>query len=58
VDYAQSQRNPIKHLPSITLVVLLHLALGYALVTGLARSLSGNASPDNRQRLPRQRLIP
>ena len=28
------------------------------LVTGLARSLSGNASPDNRQRLPRQRLIP
>lgn len=39
MDYAQSQRSPIKHLPSITLVVLLHLALGYALVTGLARKV-------------------
>ena len=39
MDYAQSQRNPVKHLPSITMVVLLHLALGYALVTGLARKV-------------------
>ena len=39
MDYAQSQRNPFKHLPSITMVVLLHLALGYALVTGLARKV-------------------
>src|SRR6266487_340645 len=28
------------------------------LLTALARSLSGNASPDNRQRLTRQRLTP
>jgi protein TonB len=37
LDYAQRERNLAKHLPSITLVVLLHIALGYALVTGLAR---------------------
>jgi protein TonB len=37
VDYAQQQRSWGKHLPSIALVVLLHIALGYALVTGLAR---------------------
>lgn len=37
MDYAQQQRSWGKHLPSIALVVLLHLALGYALVTGLAR---------------------
>jgi len=39
VDYAQRERNPAKHLPSITMVVLLHIALGYALVTGLARKV-------------------
>jgi len=39
VDYAQRERNPARHLPSITMVVLLHLALGYALVTGLARKV-------------------
>jgi len=39
VDYAQSQRNPAKHLSGITLVVLLHAALGYALVSGLARKV-------------------
>jgi protein TonB len=37
VDYAQQQRSWGKHLPSIALVVLLHILLGYALVTGLAR---------------------
>jgi periplasmic protein TonB len=37
VDYAQQQRSWGKHLPSIALVVLLHIALGYALVNGLAR---------------------
>jgi protein TonB len=37
VDYAQQQRSWGKHLPSIALVVLLHIALGYALITGLAR---------------------
>jgi periplasmic protein TonB len=39
VDYAQAQRNPGKHLSGITLVVLLHAALGYALVSGLARKV-------------------
>ena len=37
MNYAERERNPAKHLPSIALVVLLHLILGYALVTGLAR---------------------
>ena len=37
MDYAQYQRNPARHLPSIILVAGLHLLLGYALVTGLAR---------------------
>ena len=39
MDYAQRQRNPAKHLPSIAMVVVLHIALGYALVTGLARKV-------------------
>ena len=39
MDYAARQRNPAKHLPSITMVVILHIALGYALVTGLARKV-------------------
>lgn len=37
MDYAQQQRSWGKHLPSIALVALLHVVLGYALVTGLAR---------------------
>lgn len=39
MDYAQYQRNPARHLPSVMMVVALHLALGYALVTGLARKV-------------------
>jgi protein TonB len=39
VDYAQRERNPARHLPSITMVVALHLLLGWALVTGLARKV-------------------
>ena len=39
MDYAERERNPAKHLPSIAMVVLLHIALGYALVTGLARKV-------------------
>jgi len=39
VDYAQRERSLVNHLPSITLVVVLHIALGYALVTGLARKV-------------------
>jgi protein TonB len=39
VDYAESQRSFGKHAPSIIMVGLLHLAIGYALVTGLARKV-------------------
>ena len=39
MDYAQRERNPAKHLPSIAMVIVLHIALGYALVTGLARKV-------------------
>lgn len=39
MDYAQSQRSWGKHAPSIMLVVALHIAIGYALVTGLARKM-------------------
>jgi protein TonB len=38
-DYAQSQRSFGKHAPSIIMVGILHLAVGYALVTGLARKV-------------------
>jgi periplasmic protein TonB len=37
VDYAQQQRSWGKHMPSILAVIALHLIVGYALVTGLAR---------------------
>ena len=37
MNYAERERNPARHLPSITMVVVLHLLMGYALVTGLAR---------------------
>jgi protein TonB len=39
VDYAQAQRNPGKHLTGIGIVIVLHLLLGWALVTGLARKV-------------------
>jgi protein TonB len=39
VDYAQTQRTPTKHLSGIALVVLLHIAIGWALVSGLARKV-------------------
>jgi protein TonB len=39
VDYAQEQRNPAKHLTGIGIVIVMHLLLGYALVTGLARKV-------------------
>lgn len=37
MDYAQSQRNPAKHVVGFSIVVLLHVALVYAIMTGLAR---------------------
>jgi len=39
VDYAQSQRNPGKHLTGIVLVLILHVIIGYALVTGLGKKI-------------------
>jgi protein TonB len=39
LDYAQQQRNPGKHLTGLTVVVVLHLLLGWALVSGLARQM-------------------
>ena len=37
--YRETQRSPAKHMPSIVMVGLLHVAIGYALVTGLARKV-------------------
>lgn len=39
MDYAQQQRNPGKHLTGLAVVVVLHLLLGWALVSGLARKV-------------------
>jgi protein TonB len=39
VDFAQQQRNPAKHLVGISIVILMHIILIYALVTGLARKV-------------------
>ncbi len=39
MDYASQQRDPSRHLVSIAFVVLFHIALIYALVTGLARTV-------------------
>ncbi len=39
IDYAQQQRNPGKHAFGIGVVLAMHLALGWALVNGLAQRL-------------------
>jgi len=39
MDFAQQQRNPTRHLIGIGGVVLLHVLVVYALVTGLARKV-------------------
>ncbi|HTN48234.1 MAG TPA: TonB family protein [Burkholderiaceae bacterium] len=39
MNYAQQQRNPGRHAVGITAVVLLHVVVIYALVTGLARTV-------------------
>jgi protein TonB len=39
VDYGEYQRSPTRNVPSIAVVALLHVLLGYALVTGLARKV-------------------
>ena len=37
MDFAQQQRNPARHMIGITIVILLHVVVIYALLTGLAR---------------------
>ncbi len=37
LDYAASQRSPGKHLTGIGVVIVIHLLVGYLLITGLAR---------------------
>jgi protein TonB len=39
VNYAERERNPARHLPQIGAVILLHIVIGYALITGLARKV-------------------
>jgi protein TonB len=39
VDYADQQRSWGKHAPSVIFVIILHIAVGYALVSGLARKV-------------------
>lgn len=39
MDYAQQQRRPTKHLVGLGVVVLMHILLGWALVSGLARKV-------------------
>ena len=39
MNYAERERSLANHLPSIAMVVLLHIALGYALLNGLGRAV-------------------
>jgi len=39
MDYAEQQRDPFKHLLGLAIVVLLHVLIVYALVTGLAHKV-------------------
>lgn len=39
MDFAQQQRNPFKHFTGITLVILFHIVVVWALVSGLARKV-------------------
>lgn len=39
MDYADQQRSWGKHAPSVIFVIILHIAVGYALVSGLARKM-------------------
>ena len=39
MDYAQQQRNPGKHTVGLGIVIALHVLLGWAIVSGLARKV-------------------
>jgi protein TonB len=45
MDYAQRQRQPGKHLTGITVVVIFHIVLGYALINGLGRAMIDAIKP-------------
>ena len=38
MDFAQQQRSPTRHLIGLTVVIVLHVVVIYALLTGLART--------------------
>ena len=39
MNFAESQRNPGKHPTGLIIVVIMHVLLGYALVSGLAKKV-------------------
>lgn len=39
MDFAEAQRNPTKHSVGLGIVIVLHLLLGWAMVSGLARKV-------------------
>ncbi len=39
MDFAEQQRRPTKHLVGFAMVVLMHILIGWALVSGLARKV-------------------
>lgn len=39
MDFAEAQRNPAKHSVGLGIVIVLHLLLGWAMVSGLARKV-------------------
>jgi protein TonB len=39
VDFARQQRNPTKHAVGFGIVIVMHILLGWALVSGLARKV-------------------
>jgi protein TonB len=39
VNYAEQQRNPTKHMVGISVVIVMHIILGWALLNGLARKV-------------------
>ncbi|HEX4858795.1 MAG TPA: TonB family protein [Usitatibacteraceae bacterium] len=39
MDYAASQRNPVKHLTGISVVIVLHVLMAWGLANGLARKV-------------------
>lgn len=45
MDFTQQQRNPGQHAPGLVVVAAMHLALGWALLTGLVQETRDKARP-------------